>query len=173
MGMDVSGKNPSTEAGKYFRNNAWWWRPLADYCCEVAPEITAKCEYWQSNDGDGLNASDSRKLADVLDQEIKSGRTAAYAAIRDAEHNALGDEPCQYCNATGVRNDRVAAENGFLTRQIPVDAPNHPRAGQIGWCNACDGKGRIRPTTTWYHFSVENVQEFVEFLRGSGGFQIW
>jgi hypothetical protein len=173
MGMDVSGRKPTTEAGKYFRNNVWWWRPLADYCCEVAPDITAKCTYWQSNDGDGLNARDSVKLADVLQREIDNGNTAAYAAIREAEIHRLPDERCEYCNATGVRDDRVGQENGFLDRTIPADAKNHPRAGQRGWCNACDGKGFRRPSDASYPFSVENVAEWIEFLRGCGGFTIY
>ena len=58
MGMDVIGKNPKNETGEYFRNNVWGWGPLATYVCQVAPEITAKCKYWQSNDGDGLNGEE-------------------------------------------------------------------------------------------------------------------
>jgi hypothetical protein len=34
MGMDVYG-----ESGNYFRNNVWWWRPLANYCQAIAPHI--------------------------------------------------------------------------------------------------------------------------------------
>lgn len=28
MGFDIYGRKPSSDAGKYFRNNVWWWRPL-------------------------------------------------------------------------------------------------------------------------------------------------
>jgi hypothetical protein len=35
MGMDVYGKAPTVEEGKYFRNNLWWWRPLWTYVEEV------------------------------------------------------------------------------------------------------------------------------------------
>jgi integrase/recombinase XerD len=35
------------------------WRPLADYTCTVAPDITAKCKAWQRNDGDGPEAADA------------------------------------------------------------------------------------------------------------------
>jgi hypothetical protein len=28
MGMDVYGRNPTSEAGKYFRANVWSWRPI-------------------------------------------------------------------------------------------------------------------------------------------------
>jgi hypothetical protein len=53
MGMDVCGKKPGAPEGAYFRATVWWWWPLADYVCEVAPEITHKCQHWHSNDGDG------------------------------------------------------------------------------------------------------------------------
>jgi hypothetical protein len=60
MGFDIIGTNATTKEGKYFRNNVWWWRPLAIYIKFVAPEkLYNKCRNWQSNDGDGLNAVDS------------------------------------------------------------------------------------------------------------------
>ena len=79
MGMDVFGKNPKSKEGEYFRNNVWWWRPLAIYCYEVAPDIAARCKYWGSNDGDGLGKEDSIRLAELLQAEIDSGRCRQYA----------------------------------------------------------------------------------------------
>src|SRR6476660_3388037 len=38
MGIDVVGKAPLGEQGKDFGTTVWWWRPLADYCRDVAPE---------------------------------------------------------------------------------------------------------------------------------------
>lgn len=107
MGMDVFGKQPRSKTGEYFRNSIWWWHPLADYILENSPqELTSKCRYWHSNDGDGLDDEDSKKLADHLQQLIDSGHTAA-------------------------------------------------SAGRYGRC-----------------FSVDNVQEFADFLRDCGGFEI-
>ena len=74
MGMDVYGKNPENESGEYFRNNVWWWRPLAEYVCSIAPDITKHCEYWQTNDGDGLNEAHSIQLAEkIKDKEQQKG----------------------------------------------------------------------------------------------------
>jgi hypothetical protein len=56
MGMDVIGRAPTSERGKYFENNSSWWHPLATYCKEVAPEIVSGCRHWHTNDGDGLDA---------------------------------------------------------------------------------------------------------------------
>jgi hypothetical protein len=82
MGMGLCGLNPapqSGETGRYFRNNIWWWHPLADYCMEVAPDIAEKCSFWHSNDGDGLNAEDSVELARRLKSAVDRGNARAYA----------------------------------------------------------------------------------------------
>ena len=66
MGFDIFGVNPTTEEGKYFRNTVWWWHPLAGYILDVAPkEIISKCTYWNSNDGDGLDAANAAKSRDI------------------------------------------------------------------------------------------------------------
>src|SRR5262249_16297545 len=111
MGMDVHGRPPTNPEGENFHNKVWGWHPLATYCCEAGPEITLGCEYWHSNDGDGLDAKASVALADKLQAEIDAGRTAKWADKYDE------------------------------------GAP-----------------------AAVYPFSVDNVQNFVKFLRASGGF---
>jgi hypothetical protein len=170
MGMDVYGKRPTTEAGKYFRNNVWWWRPLADYVTTEGPqEVVSKCQAWQSNDGDGLGARGSKALADWLRQEIAAGRTAAYAAERQRGLDALPMVRCEYCAGTGVRTDFVGREQGMPTRVVEADGL---RKGEVGWCNGCGGHGKRPDADTWYGFSVANCAEFATFLEGSGGFKI-
>lgn len=159
MGMDVYGKAATTKDGEYFRNNVWWWRPLADYCLSVAPETTKPCHHWHSNDGDGLNAAHSEALAQVLQAEIDSGRCASYAAIREAELNAMQNETCHLCEGTGTR------------KAAPEVGAGDPKDGGIS-CNGCEASGSVRPYETMYGFSVENVQKFVVFLRACGGFSI-
>jgi hypothetical protein len=176
MGMDVSGINPTDPAGEYFRNNFWWWRPLANYIVEVAPEIARHCQYWQSNDGDGLNAARSRELSDVLTEEINTGRCAEYAVAYQAKMDAMPDEVCNLCEGTGVRTDDVGIKQGMHQQtvgELDSDERPNPRAGQKGTCNACHGAGRKRPMDTWYPFTVENVQEFAIFAKHCGGFKIY
>jgi len=152
MGMDVCGKG---NKDAYFRNNVWWWRPLADYCVKVAPEITKECVYWHSNDGDGLNGPDSLKLADILEKECDSGRTADYMLVHETERRNQPPVKCRICEGTGKR--------------VPA-----PDTG-AGWieCNGCNGEGTKQSMDTWYPFSVENVREFIDFLRDADGFEIW
>jgi hypothetical protein len=158
--MDVIGKEPRSEAGDYFCNNVWSWMPLASYCCNVAPEITQACKYWYSNDGDGLDDIGAIALADVLEREIESGRTASYERRYRSEQELAANEPCGVCAGTGTR---------LPVPQGGAGASNH---GGIR-CNGCKGAGYIRADITHYHFSVENVKKFATFLRGSGGFEIW
>lgn len=170
MGMDVYGKNPTGPVGEYFRNNVWWWPPLWHYCQTVAPALTGKVKYGYSNDCDGLDAADAKALAVALAAELELGRTAAYAAIREAEIAQLPRQECVFCGGTGVRTDEVGVNLGQPSRVI--DEPGHPRYGQTGWCNGCDGYGTNAHPDSHYGFSVENVREFAAFLADCGGFEI-
>lgn len=155
MGMDVYGKKPKSEKGKYFRNNLWHWRPLWGYCQHVAPEITAQVKYAQSNDGDGLNAHASKMLAKVLREELAAGRTEQFAKEYQEWQDSLPDKVCWICEGTGKR------------KKPPEIGPGRLK------CNGCDGKGKVRPDETHYPFDVENVKEFADFLQDCGGFEIW
>jgi hypothetical protein len=159
MGMDVCGLNPTTEEGKCFGNSCWSWRPLADYVNEIAPGIASKCRYWQSNDGDGLNAADALELAAILQAEIDSGRCERYARIRASAQEMAPNEPCDLCDGTGTRKPIPERGAGDLVSGIT--------------CNGCAGTGWVRPWLEHYPFDVENVREFVAFLRGCGGFAIY
>lgn len=147
MGMDVYGKNPTTETGSYFRNSVWGWKPLASYVTTAYPEITAGCTYWYSNDGDGLDAAGATALADALDRDLANGRIAEYAAQREVYLSALPDEECWLCHGSGIRTD----ERG---------------------CNGCSGTGRAEPFERSYGFSADNMSGFAAFLRDCGGFEI-
>jgi hypothetical protein len=160
MGMDVYGKAPRSEQGKYFRNNVWWWRPLADYCCEVAPEITSACQYWQSNDGDGLDDDDALALANALQDEVNSNRAHAYELRRQSEIEMMPNEPCWLCEGTGTR------------KPAPHWGAGDVKLGGIK-CNGCQGSGYVRPPEDNDRSSVENIIAFIAFLRDCGGFQIW
>jgi len=61
--------------GIYFRNNCWWWRPLWDFCYNVAPELISR-ELWgdgHSNGGAGLNGEDAKLLGEKLLKATSNG----------------------------------------------------------------------------------------------------
>ena len=178
MGMDVYGLKPTAQVGNYFRRSVWGWGPLADFVNFMHPGITSGCQYWHTNDSDGLNANDSRQLATALKSDVEHGRAKAYAERRDAMLADMPNEPCSCCNSTGIRRDKVGLDMKQPTKRIPEDgldecgtAP-HPRAGKIGWCNCCDGRGHSRPFATHYFLGAEDISEFADFLGACGGFEI-
>lgn len=111
MGMDIFGKvapcsandgehtwDYSTDICKrcgvkraYFRNNYWWWRPVARYIQAMHPDLYAKCQYWESNDGDGLNADDAKELGRRLLEDVAIGRVENYAKTRSDGLPQKGD----------------------------------------------------------------------------------
>ncbi len=159
MGMDVYGKEPTEEVGKYFRNSAWSWRPLWRYVCQIAPWVSEVVVYGQSNDGDGLNAKGSKKLAKALLEEVSSGRTKEVADAYTAGLKAKPDEDCRWCKGTG---NRAKARGDFTEKDMEW----------VNGCNGCRGTGKVRPDACLYPFSEENVKEFAEFVGASGGFEI-
>lgn len=170
MGMDVSGRKAKTGAGVYFRRNVWGWHPLATLVCKLAPRITCHCRRWHSNDGDGLSATNADRLATVLDAALASGKVAMLVALRVARLRRLPDVTCTWCDGTGIRSDEVGREHGLNQRTI--DDVGHPRHGQKGWCNGCDGRGSERPRETFYRVHEDDIREFAVFVKYSGGFRI-
>lgn len=185
MGMDVYGRNADSPAGEYFRRNVWGWRPLVEAIeavCLKEGELNLyhRCGNWQMNDGDGLNGADSIELATILENSIKRGFVTEYFEEREKALDDLPDIPCDICRGSGIRKDAVGINMGQVDLVIPADARDptrgiekpHPRAGQTGWCNGCGGTGYKRPWDCAYHATTQDVQEFVEFLKHCGGFEI-
>ena len=170
MGMDVYGKNAKTEKGEYFRNNVWWWRPLASFI-EDTYDVAANCEDWHSNSGFGLDEEDSVELAMLLQRDINNGVVSSYEKKYNEYIASLPLNDCNYCDGTGVRTDEVGVEMGMPTKEL--DSTIAVVVGRThGTCNACRGLGRNESFEASYPFTTENVMEFASFLKDSGGFSI-
>jgi hypothetical protein len=99
---------------------------------------------------------DSAALADKLQQEIDSGRTERFAVIHAAEQELTPNEECDLCNGTGILRPPAVGERGTGDMLTGIK------------CNACDGSGFAPGFLTHYPFSVDNVRNFVAFLRRCG-----
>ena len=175
MGMDVFGNDPTKPKGEHFRRNVWRWHPLANLVCTIAPGITNGCHHWHSNEGDGLGEDDAKALAKALRRALKSGRVRRLIAKRERYLAGLPNDDCDLCSGTGVRRDAIGIDSGDPEKIIGPDTdatPNHPRFGQKGWCNGCDGHGWKRPFECHYHVDAEDVADFAAFLECCGGFEI-
>lgn len=168
--MDVYGNNPISEKGEYFRNNIWWWRPLWDFCEELAPELCTGVS-GHTNDGDGLDEEGAKALANILTISLSEGVVDTYEQKRREYLESIPKDPCKWCDSTGIRTDSVGVENGMPDR-ILTDAEASALGRTIGWCNGCSGAGSVDSWETHYPFSRGNVEEFAQFLADCGGFKI-
>lgn len=167
MTMDVH----SRVGGNVYQTGTVIWTQFADLCFAIAPEVSATCQYWYTNDGDGLGSKETDMLVAILERRLRNGTIDAYIILKTASAEGLPDETCKYCHGTGVRADAVGVRLGFSSK--PIQDPDHSRHGQSGWCNACDGKGHLRPFDSHYHLTKQIVEDITFFLKTSGGFQIW
>lgn len=171
MGMDVYGENPKNEKGEYFRNNVWWWRPLADFVCNNYDDIAQHCEHWHSNDGDGLDAEKSQELGERILADVASGMVAEYEKSYNAYLATLERQKCELCEGTGIRTDAIGIEHGMPTKELSSEVAI--LVGRThGNCNACSGVGTRENWWMNYPFNTQNVQSFAEFLVNCGGFKI-
>jgi hypothetical protein len=75
----------------------------------------------------------------------------------------LSETYCALCGGSGVRCDYVGNAKGFNDKLISDDT--HPRFGQVGWCNGCDGTG-VKDEDE----GVLNIYHLSQFLRRIASF---
>ncbi len=171
MGMDVYGKNPTSEVGEYFRRNVWGWHPLWEYVEDTHPEIASLVIHGHTNSGDGLDGEKSTLLSKLLMEDYNSGKAEAYVVERNAKLAELPFEECKLCDSTGIRTDEIGKHNGQDTKELAPDIAII--VGRThGWCNGCDGVGMVENWATNYYLEADDIKEFAEFLAECGGFEI-
>ena len=150
--------------GDYFRNNVWWWRPLASYVIKFTGCIDeSDHEYWSENGGHEVDDETAKQIHNQLMVLIESGHTKKFED--DYEKERLKAEK---------HNDKVEKELEKFCKSVykklgkTVAPAEFPKADHDEW-------ERIWNSKKWsasYPFSVENVKEFAEFCKFSGGFKI-
>ena len=151
--------------GVYFRNNVWWWRRLAQYVYENTDEISED-DYglWHENSGHQVDEVIAIRIADRLEELIKQGHTAEYQSLveedmQKAEKHNKGIE----AKLEALRKSVIK-----LTGNKDIAPEGYPDIQKNQWEVLYGNK-------SWddsYPFSVENVQDFADFCRQSGGFEI-
>jgi len=152
-------------AGVYFRNNCWWWRPLAYFITEHCDWLTTEQkERLQDNSGFEFSEDEALTIADTLQEKVDDG-----TAGRRHKENKLERKVAEEWNAKLQAQEK---ELGNLARKetgdkniVPHDYPGDIKKK---W-DALQGQ---RDWKASYPFALENIKEFIKFLRECGGFQV-
>lgn len=146
--------------GHYFRNNVWWWRPLAylieDKCKDFLTDAQRKSLHY--NDGKKYPDKIALKIADRLQEVLDSGELLKLKEEHDSEmqkakeHNDIIESKMKAI---------VDAHNGVAPKDLPKEDFTNWRElqKQKNWADS-------------YPFDIDNVKEFILFARCSGGFSI-
>jgi hypothetical protein len=155
----------TSQSGTYFRNNVWWWRPLADYVLrftKVIPEN--EHEHWGYNDCYEVSQENAEMIGQQLDHLIKSGHCKAYADKFEKQRLKIEKQ-----------NDKIEKQLDKFCKSVEKKlgktnlAPNEfPDQYKRKWDQLYDKKN----FNGNYPFSVDNVKGFSEFCKNSGGFTI-
>lgn len=158
-------KFESENKGFYFRNNVWWWRPLAQYIIEQTKVITdqKKIEGFSYNDGIEISKEEAIQIAKQLKHLIKTGHTKKYE-----EEYMLAYKKAELHNKK-VQKELDSFQKAMDKKHGKDIAPkDYPKEDYEKW-NAIYSK---KDFNGGYPFSEKNVKEFAEFAEQSGGFQI-
>ena len=151
------------QSGTYFRNNVWWWRPLAEYVLKytkVIPNTKKHREGWNTNSGYQVSNRYAEEIAKQLKFLIDTGHTKKFQ--------------------TDYMKEFVKAEKFNEGVQKEMDKLNNlPRNKDLAPCNynkkdkkEWDRLYAKQKLIASYPFSVKNVEEFMDFCNKSGGFEI-
>jgi hypothetical protein len=191
MGVDISGKNPIVRGkrpeinwetatdeikdhywkelgawekenpGDYFRANWWSWRPIVMLIEKVNEEkdLGIDTRFFGSNDGAGPDDDDQDtcgKLADGLQE------------ILDANPN-MNDEDDRIFLVMG---SWVSLDGSFIhSSKIEEMEDQLPEYGTVMYSSFIAPDGSILQPA--HSTSKRHLQEFINFLRECGGFEIW
>jgi len=158
----------SINKGVYFRNNVWWWRRLADYIMEYTKCVDkADFEKWQENGGHEVDAETAEQIANQLEHLIKTGHAKKYQQKVDAEMKEAEKHNKKIKKMLAELRSEVSKIVGEekIKNLPPRDYPKPLNEKWWKIMNQTNYKSH-------YPFSIENVKEFIEFARNSGGFEI-
>jgi len=149
--------------GYYFRNNVWWWRPLADYIIEFTGCVEEEhVDSWHENGGFRVKDTDAIEIAKQLKYLIATGHTKKYAEMYMENYKKAEKHNEEVDKELSAFSEEMKKKHGDI---VPRDYPKEDKEKWDAIYNKTDRSGM-------YPFSVDNVQYFAEFAEQSGGFKI-
>ena len=151
--------------GHYFRNNVWWWRPLANYVLQLMGNEFTEDEQrsWHHNDGFEVSEEQARKIADRLEQELKTNRVKTVEGFYKEKMKKASAKNKVLEKKRNELEKIVWEKTG--EKLAPVKYPEPFKKQWEDIQNQYDWEAS-------YPFSEANVIDFMRFCRESGGFQI-
>ena len=159
--QEYEDKNP----GVYFRNNCWWWRPLANFIIEKCDWLTQEQkERLHDNSGFEFSQHEAGTIADTLQKNVDDGTAKAREELNERERKIAAEWNKGLQKQQDALGEEARKETGNKNI-VPRDYPKHLYKKWDELSNQQDWKES-------YPFKEANVKEFICFLRECGGFQV-
>ena len=154
-----------TNPGVYFRNNCWWWRPLANFIIEKCDWLTQEQQArLHDNSGFEFSHHEAGTIADTLQKMVDNGTAAEREEVNKREMKIAEEWNKGIHKQQEVLEKEVIKETGDK-KIVPYDYPEHFKKK---W----DDLQKSEDRRASYPFREANVKEFICFLRECGGFQV-
>jgi hypothetical protein len=151
--------------GYYFRNNVWWWRPLAEFVINYTLCVDKKdIPNWHHNDGHLVDEKTAKQIAKQLFHLLNTGKVKEY----QEKHTEQRELAKKHNEKLSKKFDALEKKVKKLTGKKDIAPSNYPEPYHSEWEKLYDEKD-FRES---YPFSESNVKEFAEFAEQSGGFTI-
>jgi len=161
----ISNKWEADNVGVYFRNNVWWWRPLADLVEKLCFFLDDKQkEHLHDNGGYEYDEATAHKIADTLEAFVKS----SVAKRTQIEHKKQMKKAEAHNKKVQVKLDALKMDAIAATGNKNIAPRDYPKDLNDKWDSIyCE-----YDHTSSYPFTLKNVKEFITFLRECGGFTV-
>ena len=161
----ISNQWEADNVGVYFRNNVWWWRPLADLVIKLCKLLDEKQkDHLHDNGGYEYNEATANYIADTLEAFVKS----PVAKRSEIEHRKEMKKAWLHNKKVNVKLKALEIEAIARTGNKKIAPCDYPKDLNAKW----DSIYGERDHTDSYPFTLKNVKEFIKFLRECGGFTV-
>jgi len=151
--------------GVYFRNNCWWWRPLANFIIENCDWLTQE-QKERLHDNSGFEFSDHEAvtIADTLQKKVDDGTARKQEEVNKQERKGAEDWNAGLQKQQDALGEEAKKETGN-DKLVPYD---YPEPFKKKW----DDLQKQHDWNASYPFAEANIKEFICFLRECGGFKV-
>jgi hypothetical protein len=152
--------------GYYFRNNVWWWRPLAELIEDKCGDLLTEKQKQNLHNNSGTEYSES--VAKEIVKRLKKCIANGYVDEFEKKIQAKA-------KIARKHNEKIEQQIADLKKEVERLRPGENLAPRDYPFPYYDHWKQIYSKKSWddsYPFSKENVKEFINFAKHSGGFAI-